>query len=262
MCSDDASQITDKLRKITVADIIKSMEVSVIPFAVHGGEVCSIHKLKINLYKPEHYPKHTDITEEDWEETMTVTFLRKLEDAIETHMKMLLRIRGIKIEKDNGPKSGNETDNDDSDSGKKTGGDDDDDDDEGEDTEADDLGADAQKRKKQATDEQDYEESDDDEKNEPSSVSGVVDPEMDDDEDEDGEVSKEDTPEEDNEDTLEAKKEVKNVQQENKKKKRQRFVSGEKDRHIFAEGKGKTFEVHFKFHKNEPHILLAQVPFP
>ncbi|KAL0652853.1 hypothetical protein Bca4012_095544 [Brassica carinata] len=254
--NDDASQITDKLRKITVADIIKSMEVSVIPFAVHGGEVCSIHKLKINLYKPEHYPKHTDITEEDWEETMTVTFLRKLEDAIETHMKMLLRIRGIKIEKDNGPKSGNETDNDDSDSGKKTGGDDDDDDDEGEDTEADDLGADAQKRKKQATDEQDYEESDDDEKNEPSSVSGVVDPEMDDDEDEDGEVSKEDTPEED---TLEAKKEVKNVQQENKKKKRQRFVSGEKDRHIFAEGKGKTFEVHFKFHKNEPHILLAQV---
>ncbi|CAF2048280.1 DNA-directed RNA polymerase I subunit 1 [Brassica napus] len=257
--NDDASQITDKLRKITVADIIKSMEVSVIPFAVHGGEVCSIHKLKINLYKPEHYPKHTDITEEDWEETMTVTFLRKLEDAIETHMKMLLRIRGIKIEKDNGPKSGNETDNDDSDSGKKAGGDDDDDDDEGEDTEADDLGADEQKRKKQATDEQDYEESDDDEKNEPSSVSGVVDPEMDDDEDEDGEVSKEETPEEDKEDTLEAKKEVKSVQQESKKKKRQRFVSGEKDRHIFAEGKGKTFEVHFKFHKNEPHILLAQV---
>ncbi|KAG2258321.1 hypothetical protein Bca52824_077615 [Brassica carinata] len=248
---DDASQITDKLRKITVADIIKSIEVSVIPFAVHGGEVCSIHKLMINLYKPEHYPKHTDITEEDWEETMTVSFLRKLEDAIETHMKMLLRIRGIKVEKDNGPKSGNETDNDDSESGKRTGGDDEDDDDE--DTEADDLGADAEKRKKEATDEQDYEESDDDEKNEPSSASGVVDPDMDDDE----EVSKEGTPEP-QEDTVEAKKEVKNVQ-EGSKKKRQRFVGGKNDRHIFAEGKGETFEVHFKFHKNEPHILLAQV---
>ncbi|CAH8362128.1 unnamed protein product [Eruca vesicaria subsp. sativa] len=250
---DDASQITDKLRKITVADIIKSIEVSVIPFAVHNGEVCSIHKLKINLYKPEHYPKHTDITEEDWEETMTVSFLRRLEDAIETHMKMLLRIRGIKIEKDQGPKSGNETDNDDEDSGKKTGGDDDDDD-EGEDAEADDLGADVQKRKKQGTDEQEYEESDDDdgEKNEPSSASGVVDPEMDED-DENEEVSKEDK-----EDTIEDKKEVKNVQ-EGSKKKRQRFVGGKNDRHIFAKGKGNIFEVHFKFQKNEPHILLAQV---
>ena len=48
---------------------------------------------------------------------MTVTFLRKLEDAIETHIKMLYRIRCIKVEKDKGPKSGNETDKDDSDSG-------------------------------------------------------------------------------------------------------------------------------------------------
>ncbi|KAG2325577.1 hypothetical protein Bca52824_008305 [Brassica carinata] len=101
------------------------------------GEVCSSHKLKINQYKPDHYPKHTDITEADLEETMTVMFLRKLEDAkhaIDTHMKR------------------NETDNDD----------------EAEGTEADHLDADAQKRKKQATDEQGYEESCDDEKKEPS----------------------------------------------------------------------------------------------
>ena len=76
-----ASHITDKFRKITVADIIKCAKVSVIPFAVHMGEVCSVHKLKINLYKPEDYPKHTDITEAHLEETMTVMFLRKLEDA-------------------------------------------------------------------------------------------------------------------------------------------------------------------------------------
>ena len=67
LCRDDASHITDKLRKITVADIIKSMEVSVIPFAVYKkakvcrsdqkkkkSRLCSIHKLKKNLYKKAH----------------------------------------------------------------------------------------------------------------------------------------------------------------------------------------------------------------
>ncbi|CAN6837198.1 unnamed protein product, partial [Brassica oleracea] len=115
------------------------------------GEVCSVHKLKINLYKPEHYPKHTDITEAHFEETMTVMFLRKLEDAEHA-------INGIKVDEETGPKSGNETDNDDQAEAKGT--------------EAVDLDADAQKRKKQATDEQGYEESCDDEKNEPSFTSG------------------------------------------------------------------------------------------
>ena len=45
-CRDDASHITDKLRKITVADIIKSMEVSVIPFAVYKGRVSSFDPKK------------------------------------------------------------------------------------------------------------------------------------------------------------------------------------------------------------------------
>ncbi|XP_024012805.1 DNA-directed RNA polymerase I subunit 1 [Eutrema salsugineum] len=259
--TDDAKKITDKLRKIAVADIIKSMEVSVIPYAVHEGEVCSIHKLKIKLYKPEHYPKHTDITDEDWKETMTVMFLRKLEDAIEIHVKMLVRIRGIKSEKDTRPTSGNETDNDDSVSGKHT--EDDDDDDEGEGTEVDDLGADAQKQKKQAVDVVDYEENSEDEKDEPSSISGVEDPETDN-EDENAEVSREETPEpqEDadvsKEETLEPQKEVKNVE-EGSRKKRRKFVPGKNDRHIFAKFKGKTFEVHFKFLSEEPHILLSQI---
>ncbi|KAF3558657.1 hypothetical protein F2Q69_00014860 [Brassica cretica] len=162
-----ASHITDKFRKITVADIIKCAKVSVIPFAVHMGEVCSVHKLKINLYKPEHYPKHTDITEAHLEETMTVMFLRKLEDAEHA-------INGIKVDEETGPKSGNETDNDDQAEAKGT--------------EAVDLDADAQKRKKQATDEQGYEESCDDEKNEPSFTSGVDDLVMDN-EDENTEVA-------------------------------------------------------------------------
>ncbi|CAN8279787.1 unnamed protein product [Cochlearia groenlandica] len=251
---DDAKTITDKLRKITVADIMKSMEVSVVPYTVNGGEVCSIHKLKIKLYKPDHYPKRTDICEEDWQETMTGMFLRKLEDAIDTHMKMLCRIRGIKVEADARPKSGNDiSDNEDSVGGKQT--DDDNEDDDGDGADADDLGADAQKRKKEANDERDYEEDSEDEKTEPSSTSGGEDTEMDN-EDENEEAIKEDTPGPE-EDTLEPQKEVKNV--EGVKKKRQLFVRKDDDRNIFARGKGKTFEVHFKFPSDGPHILLAQI---
>lgn len=261
LCREDANDITDKLRKITVADIIKSVELSIVPYTVDKNEVCSIHKLKINLYKPEHYPKHTDITEEDWEETMTVVFLRKLEDAIEIHMKMLHRMRGIRnFVQDTGSKAGNEADNDDSVSGKQT---EDDGDDDGEGTEVDDLGSDAQKRKKQAIDEMDYEENSEDETNEPSSISGVEDPEMDS-EKEDAEVSMEGTPEtKEEEETLEPQKEVKTAKnvKEQSKKKRRNFVKGDSDRHIFVKGQGEKFEVHFKFSTNEPHILLAQVPF-
>lgn len=89
---------------------------------------------------------------------MKVMFLRKLEDATETRMKMHCRTSCIKVEKD--------TDNNDSVSWKQSK----DEDDDGEGIEADDLDEDAQKRKKQATDEQGYEESCDDEKNEPSSL--------------------------------------------------------------------------------------------
>lgn len=263
LCREDANDITGKLRKITVADIIKSMDLSVVPYTVYKNEVCSIHKLKINLYKPEHYPKHTDITEKDWEETMTVVFLRKLEDAIEIHMKMLHRIRGICNDK--GPEAGNETDNDDSVSGKQNK---DDGDDDGEGTEVDDLGSDAQKQKKQVTDEMDYEENSEDETNETSSISGVEDPEMDS-ENEDAEVSKEDTPEPQEEadvskeETMEPQKEVKAVKnvKEQSKKKRRKFVGATSDRHIFVRGEGEKFEVHFQFATDDPHILLAQVPF-
>lgn len=206
-----------------MADIIKSMEVSVIPFAVYKkakvcrsdqkkkkSRVCSIHKLKINLYKPEHYPKHTDITDEDWQETMKVRYLRKLEDAIQKHMTMLCRIRGIKVKKVTGLKAGNDTKNNDSASGKQTQDDDDsasgkqnqddDDDDDDDDDSAngkqtqddDDEGLGAEKRKKQAAD-KDYEESSEDEKNETLSTSGVDDDTEMDSEDENEEVSKEET---------------------------------------------------------------------
>ncbi|WZZ52151.1 hypothetical protein YC2023_052258 [Brassica napus] len=170
-----SSHITDKFRKITVADIIKCAKVSVIPFAVHMGEVCSVHKLKINLYKPEDYPKHTDITEAHLEETMTVMFLRKLEDAEHAIFIFAAYASHItdKFEEDYGSRYYKDYGS--VRRGQGYGG-------------GVDLDADAQKRKKQATDEQGYEESCDDEKNEPSFTGGVDDLVMDN-EDENTEVA-------------------------------------------------------------------------
>ncbi|KAH0884677.1 hypothetical protein HID58_060773, partial [Brassica napus] len=167
-------------KKITVADIIKCAKVSVIPFAVHMGEVCSVHKLKINLYKPEDYPKHTDITEAHLEETMTVMFLRKLEDAEHAIFIFAAYASHItdKFEEDYGSRYYKDYGSVRSSSmsrGQGYGG-------------GVDLDADAQKRKKQATDEQGYEESCDDEKNEPSFTGGVDDLVMDN-EDENTEVA-------------------------------------------------------------------------
>jgi len=88
------------LKKITVADIIKSMKVSVVPVTVLGGQICSIYKLVMKLYKSKQYPEYTDITLEDWEETLRVNFVRELEDAIENHMALLSKISGIKKIKD------------------------------------------------------------------------------------------------------------------------------------------------------------------
>ncbi|XP_057422605.1 DNA-directed RNA polymerase I subunit 1 isoform X2 [Lotus japonicus] len=172
---EDANCLADKLKKITVADIIESMKVSVVPIAVRDGKVCSIYKLVLKLYKPKHYPKYTDITLEDWKETLSVVFVRELEDAIQNHMTLLSKIRGIKDVRSNeseSEKKGITNEDDDDDVEDKEGsealGSDaqkrkqrqtkEDDDDDVEDTEeSEDLGLDAQKRKQQGTDEFDYE---------------------------------------------------------------------------------------------------------
>ena len=72
------------------------MKVSVMPFAVHDHKICSIYKLEMVLYTPENYPKNTDISLEDWEETLEVVFVRELEDAIQNHLLLLSKISGIK----------------------------------------------------------------------------------------------------------------------------------------------------------------------
>ncbi|XWS59174.1 hypothetical protein CRYUN_Cryun08bG0099300 [Craigia yunnanensis] len=124
---EDAVCLADKMKKITVADILESMEVSVMPFAVHNGDICSIYKLKMRLGKPG-------------------------------------GISGIKnFMPDSRPNASNEMDEDVSESKlHETENDDDTDDEE----RAEDLGLDAQKQKQQTADEMDYEDGSEEEQNE------------------------------------------------------------------------------------------------
>jgi len=135
----------------------------VVQVAVHGGQVFSIYKLVMKLYQPNQYPKYTDITHEDWNDTLRVFFVKDLEDAIESHMALLSKISGIKKFKtyQQSNYSNNSKDTHDNGSESETKGKNNDDDDEDgvvEDIEGyEDLGSDAQKRKRQCTDEVDYE---------------------------------------------------------------------------------------------------------
>lgn len=273
LCRDDAKRLADKLKKVTVADIVDSMEVSVMPFAVHDDQTCSIYKLKMKLYKPKHYPKHANISVKDWEEILEVVYVRELEDAIQNHMVLLSKISGIKDFSSGLPPRASNEDGEVSVSRSQNKGENDDDVDDEDGVETEDLGLDAQKQKQQATDERDYEDDSEEELNEGSSAgfgSEIDQAENDDEHDEsekeiendqvenEVEISKDQTSEslshlEESSIRSPSKKTAKR-----KKKARAKLVKKETDRSIYVAAKGYHFEVHFKF-INEPHILLAQV---
>ncbi|GMY21608.1 DNA-directed RNA polymerase I subunit 1 [Fagus crenata] len=144
------------------------MKVSVVPFAVHDHKICSRYKLEMVLYTPENYPKNTDISLEDWEETLEVVFVRELEDAIQNHLLLLSKISGIKnFMPDSQSHASNGTDDDDVSGNRlqrEEENDDDDDADGGGVSE--DMGSDAQKRKQQSRDEMDYDDASEEEPNE------------------------------------------------------------------------------------------------
>lgn len=245
--------------------MIESLEVSVLPFSVHEDQICSIHKLKMKLYKPKHYPKHGKISLDDWEEILEVVYLRELEDAIQNNMLLLSKISGIKNFVGSS-KSSNETD-DVSNSGTENvrrKDNDDMDDDDGEDAE--DLGLDVQKRKQQTTDERDYDDNSEDEQNEGRASSAGFGSEIEQAEDETEieeaengtEISKEENLENVDKTSTPKSSKKKSKREAKKKKNRAKLVRKEFDRAIYVEAKGFDFEVHFKF-VNEPHILLAQV---
>ncbi|KAI4300753.1 hypothetical protein L6164_034091 [Bauhinia variegata] len=268
---EDAMRLADKLKKITVADIIESMKLCVVPVTVDGLQICSIYKLEMELYKPRHYPKYTDITLEDWQETLEVVFVRELEDAIQNHILLLSKISGIKnfvpsVQSNSSGSSEEDISSNGLQSEKKDlDNDNDGDDDDGEETEgAEDLGLDAQKRKQQSVDEFDYEDGpeEDTHEGEPSEeFAGEVVQDR-----SDIEASEDDMTEIlDGKDVhssgIEKRSKRKLTEEKTKlksKTKRRELIKKETDRAIFVESKGMHFEVHFRF-TDEPYTLLTQI---
>ncbi|KAA8549764.1 hypothetical protein F0562_001218 [Nyssa sinensis] len=166
---------------------------------------------------------------------------------------------------DSRSKASNDTDEDASGSKSQGAEEGDDDDDGEGDERAEDLGFDAQKIKQQATDEMNYEDNSEDESNEedPSAELGEVTDQGDDGvenrEDTDTEDEISEMPNENG--VLSKPKPVDGKtkpEAKRKKKVRARLVKKDSDRAIFVEAKEFQFEVHFRF-TNEPHVLLAQI---
>nr|GME16008.1 DNA-directed RNA polymerase I subunit 1 [Ipomoea batatas] len=246
---DDAQSLLAKVNKITVADMIESMEVHLLPISIHNKNISQVYKLIVKL------KKHDFVSLEDCKYTLKSAFLRELEDAIENHLSLLSKISGIKNFKSSAQSvASNETDE--NASGAKSQEDmADDDDGDDEDDRTEDLGSDAQKRKQQATDEMDYDDGSDNE------LSEMKNDETDDVNSREEEAGDDDDDDEDDElrESSKPKSSEKKTKSTTKvKRKKEIFVKKESDRAIFVGTKGSCFEVQFRF-TNEPHILLAQV---
>lgn len=273
MCRDDANRLADKLKKITVADIVERINVKVRAFTSHDGQACTVYVLRMELYKPKNYPRYTDITLEDWEEILEVVFVRELEDAIQNHLLLLSKINGIKnVASGSTQKASNESDQEGSGNVSQCRGDNDDDVDDADGEEVEDLGMDAHKQKQRATDEKDYEDGSEEEMNDVVSAAGFgseidqAESEVDDDQVE-TEIEHDQTKNEIEISQDQASENLKPITPKARKKKTKSKTKRQKvraklvkdtDRAMYVAARGMHFEAHFKF-INEPNILLAQV---
>ncbi|XP_011652120.1 DNA-directed RNA polymerase I subunit 1 isoform X1 [Cucumis sativus] len=261
---DVAKGLANKLKKITVADIIESMNVTVVPFSQRKREICSIYKLRIDFYPLENNAQHGHISPEDLENTLETVFLEELEGLIEREMVLLSKINGIKnFVPDSQSKGSSEGDEVSSSRQEEN----DDDDDEGNDLDvAEDLGSDMKKQKLQANDEMDYEDDSEDDLNAKESSTGF---ESEVDQGDEAEITNNDMIEIVKDSASENQPEIVDVSKsmskekttetsKEKKKVKSELVRKETDRSIFVEAKENHFEVHFKF-TNEPHTLLSQI---
>lgn len=258
----DAEALVENLKRLTVAELMESIEVRLLPLSIHNNEICRIYKLMVKLKEPNH------VSLRDCQDTLEFTFLRQLEDTIESHLVLLSKISGIKnFTSDSRPVSSKETDEDGASTSKSQGEENDDEDgDEDEDERIEDLGSEYHKRKQQASDAMDYEDGSDEEQ-EPSAEHGKEG--GDDDEVEDGDLNVDmdnqadtEIPETQHEHGAPSKPKSSDgkaiSKPKGKKKAKAVFHRKDSDRAIFVEVKGLTLEVHFKF-TNEPEMLLAQV---
>ncbi|KAL5980875.1 hypothetical protein ACLOJK_028795 [Asimina triloba] len=280
---EEAERLAAKFRKVTIADVIESMEVCVVPFYMQDKKVSTVYKLKVKLFPSELYPPYSDITLEDCEETLEGRFIRGLEDSIQNHMVMLSKIRGIKaVTNSKDENSIKETDEESSVADSHLAGEEGEEDEEvggDDDHTADDLGVDGQKRKRQAKDEMDYDDGMEtevpiieDENNDRELAAGFE-SEIDQVE-EDGDYSlgeqnemreiegqiydgEDEAPESTSK--LDATSEPNSSKNHGKRWKDRIVLSRKKsDRRISTAMNGLVFEVLFDF-SDEPHVLLAQI---
>ncbi|KAK2982387.1 hypothetical protein RJ640_026230 [Escallonia rubra] len=253
---DDARTLAKRIKKVTVADMIETIEVSVLP-SIHNHEICRTYKLKVML------KEHELVSVEDCEVTLCGTYIRELEDAIENHVNLLSRISGFKNFMPNLRSEASSEKDEDASGSRSQENDNDDDNEEDDDGRGDDLGLDAQKRKRQATDEIDYEDGSEDE----SFAAQATDTDQADDgieiredvENRDSDVDKETMPDEhitiSKPESSDRKTKLKATR---KKKVKANLDKKENDRRCLVQADGLHLEVHFRF-TDEPHILLDQI---
>lgn len=214
------------MKKIKVADILEGV-ISI--GSVADVDDITIYKLKMWVKRPEN-----DMTIDDYEDILTVDFLRELEDDIQSHIEFLSRINGIKAYRpDSISNALNERDEDASERRSHESDSDDED-------KAEDLGIDAQKQKRQTADEVDYEDGSEEEQNVEASET---------------EIDISGGPREENA-TIEN-----NVIGSKPKRKKRTFQKKKFDRSKLTrfDKKELCYEVHFRFTNDEPRILWDQV---
>ncbi|KAK3003752.1 hypothetical protein RJ639_018322 [Escallonia herrerae] len=253
---DDARTLAKRIKKVTVADMIETIEVSILP-SIQNHEICRTYKLKVML------KEHELVSVEDCEVTLCGTYIRELEDAIENHVNLLSRISGFKNFMPNLISEALSEKDEDASGSRSQENDDDDNNEEDDDGRGEDLGLDAQKRKRQATDEIDYEDGSEDE----SFAAQATDTDQADDgieirediENRGSDVDKETMPDEhitiSKPESSDRKSKLKATR---KKKVKANLDKKENDRRCLVQANGLHLEVHFRF-TDEPHILLDQI---
>lgn len=248
MPKDKANSIVAKVKKITVADIIESIGVHLLP--CDKRKRGRIYKLLIKYKCPEF------VSSKNCEETLKDAFQTALEDAVENHVVLLSEISGIKNVSTSLPKESS-TGEDTSETTVREEGTETNDDEDSDNEKTEDLDSDAQTRRQQRNDEMDYE---DDGENEPDGEdfpsenrNGKDSTSTEEDEgpkngEDERDVSEVQSQELELADTTSIDSDTKST---GKSKKR-------KTRIVESVVKEPNFECHFQF-TDEPHMLLAQI---
>ncbi|KAL8261668.1 hypothetical protein R6Q59_025717 [Mikania micrantha] len=251
---EDAERLVERVKKLTVAEVMQSIEVSKSPLVILNNQPCRIYKVKVKLKQPKH------VSLQNCQETLRNFFLRALEDSIERQVALLSRINGIKSVQNSKSESTSEDDagNLDRDDGRDDEEEEEEEDDDDKDETADDLGSDYNKRKRQNADSVEYDGSEEEAEGEEEEEEASLELENGDDKGKTGKESQSD----DGTDGTDGEHSAEEQEQDDmdiaNPKLNGEFVTRKFDRGTFVEVKDLDLEVHFKF-TNEPEILLAEV---